>query len=198
MQQSSYKRKLILASSSPYRKLMLERLAIPFDVRTPEVDETPASDETAHTLVARLAAEKAAVVAESLPDAVVIGSDQVAVAGRRIVGKPGSVANARRQLSDFSGRDVQFLSAICVLCRDTGFEYRQTVVTDVCFRPLNADEIDRYIQVDQPLNCAGSFKSESLGISLLSAMRSDDPTAIIGLPLIYVSEALRKAGYNIP
>jgi septum formation protein len=177
---------------------MLERLGLPFEVYAPSVDETPIGGEAATGLVARLAAAKARAVAERFPDAVVIGSDQVAVCGDRIVGKPGTADKALQQLRRFSSQDVRFMSAVCVLCGETGFDFRQTVFTDVCFRQLEDDEIERYVGADQPLNCAGSFKSESLGISLLSAMRSDDPTAIIGLPLICLSEALRQAGYDVP
>lgn len=177
---------------------MLERLGLAFEVFAPAIDETPVNGEPATDLVARLAAAKAGAVAERFPEAVVIGSDQVAVCADRIVGKPGSADKALRQLRRFSGRDVRFITAVCVLCSETGFDYRQAVFTDVCFRHLEDGEIERYVKTDQPLNCAGSFKSESLGISLLSAMRSDDPTAIVGLPLVCISEALRQAGYDVP
>jgi len=198
MQQQSHKRKLILASSSPYRKLLLERLRIPFEVLSPSVDETPAENETAAHLVVRLAGDKARAVARQFPQAVVIGSDQIAVCGGKIIGKPGSAANAARQLRQFSGRTIQFLTAVCVVCAGDGFDKSFTIGTDVTFRDLSDDEILRYIEMDQPFDCAGSFKSESGGISLMRAMHSDDPTAIVGLPLITLAAALREAGYRVP
>ena len=198
MQQQSHKRKLILASSSPYRKLLLERLGIPFEVSSPSVDETPAENETAAHLVGRLARDKASAVARQFPQAVVIGSDQIAVCGGEIIGKPGSADNAARQLRRFSGRTIQFLTAVSVVCAGDGFDRSLTVITDVSFRDLSDDEIQRYIEMDQPLDCAGSFKSEAGGISLMRAMRSDVPTAIVGLPLITVAAALREAGYRVP
>jgi len=198
MQQQSHKRNLILASSSPYRKILLERLGIPFDVYSPDIDETARENENAALLVSRLAKSKAAVVASRFPGAVVIGSDQVAVLDNTIVGKPGDAEAAVEQLQRFSGRTVRFLTSFCVLCSDPAFDHGRTIHTDVCFRKLCTDEIQRYIGMDQPLNCAGSFKSEAAGISLLNAMNSEDPTAIIGLPLITLSDALRKAGFQVP
>lgn len=198
MQQQSHKRKLILASSSPYRKLLLERLGIPFRICSPDVDETPLNTESAGQLVARLAKNKAGSVAGQFPLAVIIGSDQVAVCGEEIVGKPLTAAAAASQLQRFSGRTVRFLTAVNVFCEDMAFEYERTVFTDVCFRNLSGEEIRRYVEWDQPLDCAGSFKSEAAGVSLLSAMKSDDPTAIVGLPLIALSEALRLTGFNLP
>ena len=198
MQQQSHKRILILASTSSYRKLLLERLGLPFRVHAPRVDETPCASEAADHLVARLAHDKAHAIAQQFPAAIVIGSDQLAVCGNRIVGKPGSVENATRQLREFSGQLIQFLTAVAVICEESGFEFRQTVVTEISFRDLSDAEILRYVEKDVPLDCAGSFKSESGGISLMNAMRSDDPTAIVGLPLICISKALRQAGYKVP
>lgn len=198
MQQQSHKRNLILASSSPYRKFLLERLGIPFQVCSPEADETPLSNEKADRLVTRLAQLKAGSVADQFPNAVIIGSDQVAVCADSIVGKPANTATAVSQLQRFSGKAVHFLTAVCVVCEDLAFEYQRTVITDVCFRNLSGDEILRYVELDRPLDCAGSFKSEAAGISLLNAMKSDDPTAIVGLPLIAVSEALRQTGFKVP
>jgi septum formation protein len=198
MSQQSHKRNLILASSSPYRKSLLERLGIPFQVFSPDVDETPQSAETATRLVSRLAQSKAASLAAQFPDSVIIGSDQVAVCDEEITGKPLNTEDAVRQLQRFSGRIVRFLTAICVICEKTAYEYQRIVITEACFRILSDDEIRRYIDLDRPLDCAGSFKSEEAGISLLSAMKSDDPTAIVGLPLIALSEALRAAGFKVP
>ena len=194
----SHKRKLILASSSPYRKILLERLGIPFDIFSPSVDESPRENETSATLVSRLASDKARAAALHFPSALVIGSDQIAICNEKVVGKPGSRAKAIGQLREFSGQTVQFLTALAVLCSDTAFHYERTVVTDVGFRELSDDEIHLYVEVDNPIDCAGSFKSEAAGISLLRSMISEDPTAIIGLPLITVSEALRQAGLQVP
>jgi len=198
MQQQSHKRNLILASSSPYRKILLERLGIPFQVCPPAMDETPLRGEIADRLVARLARDKAGSVARRFPLAVVIGSDQVVTCDEEIIGKPLTSDGAVAQLQRFNGRTVQFLTAVSVLCEEMAFEYERTVFTETCFRPLSDDEIYRYVKQDQPQDCAGSFKSEAAGISLLSAMRSDDPTAIVGLPLITVSEALRLLGFAVP
>lgn len=177
---------------------MLERLGIPFEVYSPDIDETARETENAALLVSRLAKNKAAVAASQFPGAVVIGSDQVAVLNDTIVGKPGDTDAAVEQLQRFSGQTVRFLTSFHVLCSGPAFDHGRTIHTDVCFRKLSIDEIRRYIGMDRPLNCAGSFKSEAAGVSLLSAMHSEDPTAIIGLPLIAVSEALRKAGFQVP
>lgn len=198
MRSPSQPRDLILASSSPYRRELLQRLRIPFEVATPDIDESPQPGETPETLVTRLAREKAAVVASRHPAAVIIGSDQVAVHQGRIVGKPGSAARACRQLREFSGDSVAFLSAVCLRCEETGWLREATVVTDVTFRTLTGAEIRRYVELDQPLDCAGGFRSEAAGTMLLRALRSSDPTAIVGLPLIAVSEALREVGYALP
>jgi septum formation protein len=198
MQQQSHKRSLILASSSPYRKLLLQRLGLPFSTFDPQIDETPLAGEAAGELVSRLAREKATEAAGRYPGAAVIGCDQVAVCEGKIAGKPGTVSAATRQLQSFSGQTVQFLSAVSLVCEDTGFARHHTVVTDICFRKLSGAEIERYIALDNPLDCAGSFKSECAGVTLLKSMTSEDPTAIIGLPLIALSQALRKAGFQLP
>lgn len=198
MRSPSQPRDLILASSSPYRRELLQRLRIPFDVVVPDIDESPRPGEPPEALVERLAREKAAAVASRHPAAVVIGSDQVAVHQGRIVGKPGSAARACRQLREFSGDSVTFLSAVCLRCEETGWLSEETVVTEVAFRPLTGAEIRRYVELDQPLDCAGGFRSEAAGSTLLRALRSADPTAIVGLPLIVVSAALRRAGYSLP
>ena len=178
--------------------MLLERLGIPFEVFSPEIDESPRQNEKASVLVSRLAADKARAVAMRFPSCLIIGSDQLAACNKKIVGKPGNTANAIEQLQSFSGQTVHFLTAISVLCNDTAFHYERTVVTDVCFRKLSNEEICRYVEMDNPIDCAGSFKSEAAGISLLQSMTSKDPTAIIGLPLIAVSEALRQAGLLVP
>lgn len=177
---------------------MLERLGLPFTTRTPAIDEDPRSGEPPEDLVRRLAREKADDVARQFPDAVVIGSDQVALCDGRILGKPGTPDRARDQLRAFSGQTVSFLSALAVRCGADDFLVERTVVTEARFRHLTEDEIRRYVERDRPVDCAGGFKSEETGISLLEALISDDPTAIIGLPLIALSDALRRAGFEVP
>jgi septum formation protein len=194
----SHQTKIILASSSPYRKLLLEQLGISFDTFAPNVDETPDRGEQSPALVKRLAREKGRMVADRFPDALVIGSDQLAECDGEVVGKPGSLENAVLQLSRFSGRTVEFHTAVAVIRASSGYLFERTVITYVNFRNLEQEEIRRYVQADKPIDCAGSFKSEALGISLLNSMTSQDPTAIVGLPLIAVSEGLRTAGMNLP
>lgn len=177
---------------------MLERLGIPFDVQCPAIDESPRPGEAADALVERLAGAKAAIISRCSPDAVVIGSDQVAIRDGQVVGKPGSASNARRQLASFSGQRVDFLSAVSVQCSELDFHFAATVSTEVQFRDLTEAEIRRYVARDNPVDCAGGFKSEATGSALLQAMTSSDPTAIIGLPLISIAEALRRAGYTVP
>jgi len=198
MPPQSQKRSLILASSSPYRKMLLERLGVPFTVLSSAVDESRRPGEAPARMVQRLAETKAAIVAQDSPAAVVIGSDQVAVHAGQVVGKPGDAARARQQLTSFSGSEVEFLTAVSVQCLELGLHFAASVVTEVSFRDLTAAEIERYIARDNPLDCAGAFKSEAAGIALLQATHSSDPTAIIGLPLISVAQALREAGYNVP
>jgi septum formation protein len=198
VQTESHQSSLILASTSPYRRQLLERLGISFEVVAPQTDETPLNGETPRDLAARLAEEKAAAVARRFPEAVVIGSDQVAVHDDRIVGKPGTREAARRQLAAFSGHTVLFLSAVALLRSGDGFRYTATIETEVVFRDITAAEIRRYVERDRPFDCAGGFRSEATGSTLLRAMNSPDPSAIIGLPLITVSEGLRRAGIQVP
>ena len=198
MHSQSHNRKIILASSSPYRKMLLERLPLDFTVLCPSIDETPHPDELPAGLVARLAKEKARAVSAQHPDALVIGSDQMAVFQNRIIGKPGSVQKAVEQLQQFSGQCVRFLTAVAVNCTETGFFSSSTISTEVCFRVLDDSEIKRYVAVDNPVDCAGGFKSEAGGSTLLTHMKSDDPAAIIGLPLICLSAMLREAGFSVP
>ncbi len=188
--------RLILASTSPYRRELLARLRLPFDVRAPDTDETPAPDETPAELAHRLALAKAASVARHEPAAVIIGSDQVAsLDGREPIGKPGTAERARRQLRAASGRMMRFHTAFAVLA--PGHEaIVETVLIDVRFRHLDDAAIDRYLELDQPFDCAGSARSEGLGIALLESMTTDDPTALIGLPLIRVAAALRSVGID--
>lgn len=188
--------RLVLASTSPYRRELLGRLRLPFDVEAPDVDETPGPDEAPADLAVRLALAKAQTVAQRHREAIVIGSDQVADLGGRPIGKPGNHARATTQLRAMSGRTVAFHTAVCVLRPATGFAQSALVDVRVRFRPLDDAAIERYLQIEQPYDCAGSAKCESLGIALLDAIESDDPTALIGLPLIQTSALLRAAGLD--
>lgn len=189
---------LILASTSAYRKQLLERFGLPFEVARPETDETPLPDETPDALATRLAIAKARAIADHNPHALVIGSDQVACIGNEIFGKPGTIERAHTQLRRMSGQDVVFHTAVAVINSDTGKVQSTLVPTHVRFRTLTADEIERYVAAELPLDCAGSAKSEGLGITLLDALSGDDPTALIGLPLIALSRMLRNEGVALP
>lgn len=190
--------RLVLASTSPYRRELLERLRIPFEVAAPQVEESPLPGESPPDMAERLAVAKARAVAASCPDALVIGSDQVAYAGDEIYGKPGTAQRAIEQLERLSGRSVIFHTAVALLdSRSMAFELR-SVPVDVRFRSLGRGEIERYVAIDNPLNCAGSARSESIGIALLEYMRCDDPTALIGLPLIALCDLLRRKGIRVP
>ena len=188
--------RLILASTSPYRRELLERLRLPFEIESPGVDEDAEADETPMQLAMRLAAAKARAVANRHPDAVVIGSDQVAELDGGAIGKPGDHVRATQQLRTMSGRTVLFHTAVAVQrSRPTHSAIALASVT-VRFRTLSDAEIERYLRVEQPYDCAGSAKCETLGIALLEAIESDDPTALVGLPLIRTSELLRAAGID--
>ena len=189
---------LILASTSPYRRALLQRLGLPFECLAPDADETRLPGEPAAEMAARLARVKAKVVAARHPQSIVIGSDQVALRGTDILGKPGSVERCREQLRASSGQEVVFLTAVYVIDGPAGRAESHVDRTVVKFRDLSDAEIDRYIERDQPLDCAGGFKAESLGIALFDRIESSDPTALTGLPLIWVSAALRRAGIPVP
>ena len=191
-------RALVLGSTSPYRRELLQRLRLPFTVAAPAVDETPQPDEAPHALALRLALAKARAVAAQHPEAVVIGSDQVADLAGQALGKPGTHARATQQLRQMSAQTVVFQTAVAVVCLATGFEQVELAAVEVRFRPLNDGEIERYLQAEQPYDCAGRAKSEGLGISLLDAILSDDPTALVGLPLIRTCRMLRAAGLALP
>jgi septum formation protein len=189
--------RLILGSTSRYRRELLDRLRIPFDVASPQVDETPAAREAPAALAQRLALAKAReVAARSAGDVIVIGSDQVADVDGEPIGKPGSHERAVEQLRRMSGREIVFQTAVAVVRPSTGFEQSVLVPVRVRFRPLDEDEIEHYLRLEQPYDCAGSAKCETLGIALLSAIESDDPTALVGLPLIRTCELLRHAGLD--
>ncbi len=191
-------RRLILGSTSRYRRELLERLALPFEVVAPEVDETPLPGESPRDLALRLARAKAWAVARRHPQAVVIGSDQVADLAGEPLGKPGDHARAVSQLRRMRGQTVVFQTALAVVCEATGFESVELAAVQVVFRDLSDEEIERYLRAEQPYDCAGSARSEGLGISLLDRIDSDDPTALIGLPLIRTCRLLRAAGMTLP
>lgn len=191
-------RPLILASTSRYRRELLSRLGLVFDAVPPEVDETPAPGESPRPLAERLALAKAREVARRHPEALVIGADQVADLHGEPLGKPGNHERATAQLQRMSGQTVIFQTALTVCCLATGFEQSDLAPVRVRFRPLDAGEIERYLRAEQPYDCAGSAKSEGLGIALLDAIDSDDPTALVGLPLIRTARLLRAAGMVIP
>jgi len=188
--------RLILASTSRYRRELLERLRLPFDVVPPQTDETPLPGESPAVLAQRLALAKARAVAQLHPHAVVIGSDQVADLAGRPVGKPGNHERAVEQLRAMSGRRIVFQTAVAVVHAAAGYEAAALVPVTVAFRQLSRDEIERYLRAEQPYDCAGSAKCETLGIALLEAIESDDPTALVGLPLIRTCALLRGAGVD--
>jgi septum formation protein len=187
---------LVLASTSRYRRELLERLRLPFDVIAPRVDETRRADESCAELALRLASAKARAVAALRPDAVVIGADQVADLDGVPVGKPGTHARAVEQLHAMSGRLVVFQTAVAVARPATAYERALLAPVRVRFRSLDDGEIERYLQLERPYDCAGSAKAETLGIALLDAVEADDPTALVGLPLIRTCALLREAGLD--
>jgi len=191
-------RPLILGSSSPYRRELLGRFQLPFSVAVPDVDESPRLGEPPAALAQRLALAKAQAVALQHPQALVIGSDQVAELKGQALGKPGSHARARAQLQAMSGQSVHFHTAVALFCLDSGYSASALAQVRVQFRVLQDDEIERYLLAEQPYDCAGSAKSEGLGIALLERIESDDPTALIGLPLIHTARLLRGAGVQLP
>ncbi len=197
-QSPSPQRSLVLGSTSRYRRELLERLGLPFTVAAPDVDETPLLGEAPRALALRLARAKALAVSRHHPKAVVIGSDQVADLSGQPLGKPGNHGRAVQQLREMRGQTVIFHTALAVVCATTGFEAVDLAPVEVRFRQLSDEEIERYLRAEQPYDCAGSAKSEGLGIALLDAIHSDDPTALIGLPLIRTCQMLRAAGLVLP
>jgi septum formation protein len=190
-------RTLILASTSRYRRDLLQRLRLPFDVQSPEVDETPLPGETPEALARRLALSKAHTVAARFPEAIVIGSDQVADLNGEPLGKPGDHARATAQLQRMRGQTLVFQTAVAVVCAASGFAQHEVAPVRVVFRALSDAAIDTYLHAETPYDCAGSAKSEGLGIALLETIDSDDPTALIGLPLIRTCRMLRAAGIEL-
>jgi septum formation protein len=181
-----------------YRAELLERLRLPFTKARPEVDETPLPNEAPSALAQRLALAKAQAVASVNPSALVIGSDQVADLNGQPLGKPGNFERAVAQLTAMSGQLVIFHTAVALVCHESGFSQQETAVVRVRFRDLSLKEIERYVRAEEPYDCAGSAKSEGLGVSLLASMDNDDPTALIGLPLITTCKLLRAAGVVVP
>lgn len=178
--------------------MLLHRFNIPFECHAPDVDESRRKNELPIDLVQRLAGEKAAIVSRENPEAIVIGSDQIAVFDDRVVGKPGDHTSAREQLVSFSGNFIEFYTSVSVQCRLTGFSEKHLDTTRVRFRGLQEEEIERYLLAETPYDCAGAFKAESLGITLFECIKGDDPTALIGLPLIHTAAMLRQAGLRLP
>lgn len=189
---------LVLASTSPYRRELLQRLQLPFETTAPEVDETAHPGEAPATTALRLAEAKARAVAVRHPRALIIGSDQVAAQGSQRFGKPGTRANASAQLRAMRGREIVFHTGLCLLDAANGSAQTRCVDIHVGFRDLSDAEIESYLDKEDALNCAGSAKSEGLGISLLSYLRGDDPNALVGLPLIALCDMLRAAGVTLP
>jgi len=188
--------KLILASSSPYRRQLLERLRLPFSIEKPQIDESARADEQARDLVMRLAGEKAEKIAHDNPEAWVIGADQVAVCAGKILGKPGNPAKARAQLLQMQGQRIDFLNGLALI--GPGFRRIRCESYSVWLRPLDEEDIVRYLKADEPWDCAGSFRSEGLGVSLVARMAGDDPNALLGLPLVALCAMLREAGWRLP
>lgn len=190
-------RTVILGSTSVYRRELLSRLRIPFDVQAPDVDETPLSNESPLQLAQRLALAKAHAVAQKFPECVVIGSDQVADLDGLALGKPGNFERATTQLRQMRGKTVVFQTAVAIVCHATGFVSQDCASVNVAFRDLSDAEISAYLLAETPYDCAGSAKSEGLGIALLASINNDDPTALVGLPLIRTCNMLRAAGVKL-
>lgn len=188
---------LVLASSSPWRRQVLDKLGLPYRTKHPDIDETPIPTEAPADLVARLALEKAQAVAPTFKNALVIGCDQVAVLDDHIIGKPGTHERARQQLQNASGRTLTFLTGLCLLNTTTGQHQLAVAPYHVHFRPLSDQLIEGYLQHEQPYNCAGSFKSEAGGIVLFERLEGDDPNALIGLPLIELVRMLEQEGVSV-
>lgn len=189
---------IVLASSSSYRRELLTRLQLPFTCHSPDIDETPQANESAQALVQRLALSKARALAQHYPQHIIIGSDQVAVLDGKIIGKPLHAEGATQQLSAASGRSLVFLTGLAVIDTRTQVEHLDLVPFTVHFRTLNAAQIQRYIAAEQPFDCAGSFKSEGLGVSLFQATEGGDATSLVGLPLIRLCDMLNACGIAVP
>lgn len=190
--------RLVLASTSPYRLAVLQKLPLEFVTDSPDIDESPQANESPQELVKRLSLAKAQAVAPRHPHSLIIGSDQVAVLGGQILGKPGNHENAVKQLHNASGHQVVFNTGLCLLNSDTDHAQVRCVPFTVQFRRLSDEQIERYLQHEKPYNCAGSFKSEGLGITLFEKLLGDDPNTLIGLPLIELVRMLENEGIILP
>ncbi|MEM5536198.1 nucleoside triphosphate pyrophosphatase [Neptuniibacter pectenicola] len=190
-------RNLILASSSPFRRQILDKLQLEYSCLSPDIDESPNGNETPVQLVTRLAVAKAEKIAETKSDSLIIGSDQVAVLGDEILGKPHTHENAVKQLQRLSGHRVTFLTGLALINSKSGNIQREAVPFDVVFRTLTDEMIENYLRAEEPYNCAGSFKSEALGIVLFDKLEGDDPNTLIGLPLIRLVRMLENEGVNV-
>jgi len=188
---------IILGSTSPFRKALLERLGIDFDCDSAEIDETPLQNEAVEDMVVRLAVDKAMAIADRHPDALIIGSDQSAVLNDRKLSKPGNFENAFKQLSDASGQKITFQTGLCLFNTKTGNIQSACVPYTVVFKELTPSMIENYLHKEEPYNCAGSFKSEGLGIALFERFEGSDPNALIGLPLIQLVNFLENEGFSI-
>lgn len=189
--------KLILASTSPFRKAILDKLGVDFDTASPETDETALADETPQQLVERLSIAKAKAIADKVSDALVIGSDQVSVINGEIIGKPHTHENAVKQLQNASGKTVTFYTGLCLYNSSTQQYQSDVVPFDVVFRDLSEQQIENYLRKEEPYNCAGSFKSEALGIVLFEKLEGEDPNTLMGLPLIRLIKMLDKEQFTI-
>lgn len=189
---------LILASSSSYRRKLLQRLKIPFHCESPDINESPHVDETATELVLRLAETKVRAVASIYPQSLIIGSDQIGTINDEILTKPGNYKNARNQLARISGQSVKFLTGLCLLNTINNRTQKDCVSYTVHFRSISENEVERYLNKEKPYDCTGSFKSEEYGISLVERMEGDDPTSLVGLPLIRLADMLRNENQHIP
>ena len=189
--------KIVLASTSPYRRELLSRLGLSFEIAGPDTDESPLCDESPEATALRLSEAKAIAVASRYPDALIIGSDQVAYLNSHIFGKPGNHNNAVKQLQRMRGQTVNFFTGLCLLDASTGRSQLRGIPTLVTFRELSDREIENYLHREQPYNCAGSAKSEGLGISLIARMEGSDPNALVGLPLIALCDLLRNEGVSV-
>jgi septum formation protein len=190
--------RIVLASSSPYRRTLLSRLRLPFETCSPDIDERRLADEPVEQLVTRLAINKALAVAERYPNALIIGSDQVAALGESVLGKPGNRENAIKQLQAMRSASVDFVTGLCLVNSATGHRQSGIVHFRVVFRQYSDAEIERYLDLDLPYDCAGSFKSEQLGIALIERMEGEDPSALMGLPLIELARMLRQESVAVP
>jgi MAF protein len=188
---------VVLGSSSPFRKTILEKLRIDFETASPDINESALDDESPKDLVKRLSEQKAQAVAKTHKQHLIIASDQVAVLDDQVMGKPGNHENAFQQLKQASGHTVTFLTGLCLLNSQTGKLQSEVVPFDVVFRTLTDDEIDHYLELEQPYQCAGSFKSEGLGIALFERLEGDDPNTLMGLPLIALVRMLRNESVKI-